>query len=619
MAAAAAACVFLTLLASLSAVDRVPAIVLAGLLALAVVSAARPGNALLALAVAVPIAAWLGRQWNPTVAWPEALVVAFCTGYCVRAAVGPPREADPLDPPVFLAAAVVIASLASQLAIDAWRFGGAAVRTDLAELTTSGYFVTAVAADPLDAAMRLLESLVLLRAAATAAGRTPEFARRLIMAAVAGASAAAALNLARLWEAASRLESPLTAFADYLLTHRLNIHYADLNAAGSYFVLMLFAALGLTLARTSRGWWTAVFVIASALWVSGSRMAMIVGVLAVLLPAGARMMRVSRLGRPRVIFAGAAMGLLLIAAAAAYSMPRRGNQQSAATATQVRIELARTSLRMTASNPWSGVGIGRYYARSGEFSSPELLRLFPPAIHENAHNNFLQLLAELGVFGFAAIVWLLWSAARSITRLLAADPHDSIRWGLVTGLLAFVLSWLGGHPLLLDEPAFAFWLLLGAATGWGMSVATIRPARPMARITAVLVVLVSMAIPVQVIRQRADFDLEHRGVGLSPWQSEVDGIRYRLAGSTSSVFVPSDARLLTVPLRSVSTTPELRVEIRLDGRPADVVNVVSDRWHYLRIGMLREGDAPRFRRLEFRTAPSSGAAPVLMIGKVEPR
>ena len=95
--------------------------------------------------------------------------------------------------------------------------------------------------------------------------------------------------------------------------------------------------------------------------------------------------------------------LALLAAAAAYAIPERGNQRSAITAANVRWELARTSLRMTASNPAFGVGIGRFYSRSGEFSSPELLESFPPAIHENAHNNFLQILAELGIVGFAVV------------------------------------------------------------------------------------------------------------------------------------------------------------------------------------------------------------------------
>jgi O-antigen ligase len=617
--AAVAACAFLTLLASLARVDQVPPLVPAGLLALAILAAARPEQALIALAAGVPVASWLGRQWNPSVAWPEALVVAFCAGYCARAAVAPPRKPDPLDPPVFLAAAVVVASLASQIAIDSWRFGGASTRAELVRVIASGYFLNAASSDPIDAAMRLIESLVLLRAAASIAQRTPGFAVRLTGWAVASAALAAALNLLRLWEGAARLEAPVPAFIRYFMTERLNVHYGDVNAAGSYFVLTLFAALALALAPKGRRWWLPAALIATSVWITSSRMAMMVAVLAMLLPAGAQAMRIRR-GRLRTtIIAGAALGLAIVAGAAANWLPERGNQQSALAATQVRLELARTSLHMTAASPWFGVGIGRYYSRSGEFSSAELLRLFPPAIHENAHNNFLQILAELGIVGWAAVLWLLWTAARQIARLLAADARDPLRWLLATGLLAFVLSWLGGHPLLIDEPAFTFWLLLGAASGWGASLSSGPPARPSAWTAGLLVLLIAASAPVRVVHQRADFDLEHRGVGLSPWQPEVEGIRYRLAASPSSVFVPSDARVLVVPLRSVSTAPEVQVEIRLDGRPADVVNIASNRWHQLRIQMPQDREAPRFRRLEFRTTPSSEATPVLMIGKVEPR
>jgi hypothetical protein len=346
---------------------------------------------------------------------------------------------------------------------------------------------------------------------------------------------------------------------------------------------------------------------------------MIVAALALLLPAGVLAMRIRGVAVRRTVLVGSAAVLAIAAGVAAYALPQRGNQQSALAATRVRVEMAATSLRMTASSPVFGVGIGRYYSRSGEFSSPELLQIFPPAVHENAHNNFLQFLAELGIVGLAAILWLLWSCARLIAPLVAAAPADPVRWGLVTGLVSFVLSWLGGHPLLLDEPALTFWLLLGVACGWGARYLPPPRQTPAMRVAAILALLVAVSVPLQVLHQRAAFDLEHRGIGLSPWQSALDGVRYRLAGAQSSVFVPASAQVAIIPLRSVALAPELRVELRLDGRPADVVTIVSDRWHYLRLRMAGDASGPRFKRLDLRVTPDSGDAPVLMIGKVEPR
>jgi hypothetical protein len=78
--------------------------------------------------------------------------------------------------------------------------------------------------------------------------------------------------------------------------------------------------------------------------------------------------------------------------------------------------------------------------------------------------------------------------------------------------------------------------------------------------------------------------------------------------------------MVVVPLRTITTLTNIRLELMLDGRPADVVIVPSDRWHYLRLALPRDRDAPRFRRLDFRVADAPpGIESVLMIGKVEPK
>jgi hypothetical protein len=142
------------------------------------------------------------------------------------------------------------------------------------------------------------------------------------------------------------------------------------------------------------------------------------------------------------------------------------------------------------------------------------------------------------------------------------------------------------------------------------------------------VLLIAASVPVRADRQKADFNLEHRGVGLSTWRDAIEDVRYRLAGASSSVFLPADAQMVVIPVRAVGRA-DIRLELRLDGRPADVVVVPSDRWHYLRLALPRDSSGPRFRRLDLlvtRGRPSSsgsnaplGDESVLMIGKVEPK
>ena len=282
--AALAAALLLTLLLSLASFDPGSVLTMAALIALVILAARYPATALLVLATLIPVASWLGRRWNGSVAWAEALVIAFAAGYCARQATNSRDNRTELDLPLLAVAAVVVASMIVQFLVDAWRVGGAAVRADLWWLVTRDYLLNASSGGPIDAAMRLLESLVLVRAAATAARADTAFGSLMVKAFVFGAAAAGVISIMRLWEGAMRLGSPIAAFARYLLSQRFNAHYGDLNAAGSYYIMATFPALGLFRANGAR-WGVAALSIAIALWITGSRMALVAGVFALIVPA----------------------------------------------------------------------------------------------------------------------------------------------------------------------------------------------------------------------------------------------------------------------------------------------------------------------------------------------
>jgi hypothetical protein len=137
---------------------------------------------------------------------------------------------------------------------------------------------------------------------------------------------------------------------------------------------------------------------------------------------------------------------------------------------------------------------------------------------------------------------------------------------------------------------------------------------------AILAVAVGISIPIRAAQERGESNLEHRGIGLSNWHDEIEGTRYRRAKAVSSVFIPSDTSAVTIPLRVIQPAEELRVELWLDGRPADVVRVRANAWLNLQLLIPPRSGAPRFRRLEFRVTDGSlGDRDVLMIGKVQPR
>ena len=79
---------------------------------------------------------------------------------------------------------------------------------------------------------------------------------------------------------------------------------------------------------------------------------------------------------------------------------------------------------------------------------------------ENAHNNFAQIAGELGLVGLlsflAVLVMSLWRGDRNVVHTMLVMP-------VLLGLSAFILTWLGGHPLLVAEVAYPFWITLGVA------------------------------------------------------------------------------------------------------------------------------------------------------------
>lgn len=598
---------------------------LAGLLPLAALAAWRIDIALLVLAATVPIVRFAGGLLG-SAAWPEMLALAVIAGWFCRRTIAADRLHSDLDAPLAVTAAVIVSSLFVVTTLMQWRLTGFLVPTTWLTAYAQGYFLMESSGDAVDTAMRLLETLVLLRAAASVATEQPRWVARLAAALVGGAAAAAAINVGSLWTAApgQGLSSVLRQF----LSARVNVPYPDLNAAGSFFVMTLAPAIGLALGCRRRALATmAAVVIAAGLWVSGSRTAVMAGLLALALPLGwrSRGWRVQTLRRAHV----AAAALLVVAAVStAYLLPHRETQRSANEAAKVRYELARSGLQMLATAPVFGVGIGNYFNLSGQFASKELLALFPPARRENAHNNYIQILAELGLAGFGACLWLAAVSARPLVRLLSEEVGEDerrLRWGMAIGIVAFAITCLGGHPLLIDEPAFSLAMLYGAAVGLGTPAAAVAGARittphrsQAARIAAAIVIALVAAVPLRWYSARAAMDLSELAFGLTGWYTGRDGVAYRLAGTSSVLYVPATYRAITIPLRATHPHEEVALEIRVDRVTVQERRIRTDDWQLVRLALPPQRGSSRFRRLDLEVTTRAQTPRVLFIGRITP-
>jgi O-antigen ligase len=630
-----AAALFATILSSLVHVDYVGLSAELLLLLVVIVAAVRPDIAMLLVVAATPVAWYLASQfWNSAVAWPEAIVCAILTGVSLNAVRARDRRRPlPLavSAPAVLFGAVVVASLIASLGIKALRLGPGFTDAVVIHLTRE-YFIDLLGFPGLHAGILLLEGLLLFAAAARmAADRADDdrFLRRMAAAAAASATLAAALNVARLLRAAGRGELFWASLIELSDKVRWNVHYRDFNAAGSYFVMALLLAAALAVAaRGSRRliWLSSAALIAIALWLTSSRVAVLAGGLAagVVLLIG----EMSR-GRARALRAiGVATAGFLLLVVVAITLPQRGTQKSSLLAADVRMGLIRTGANMIASRPAFGIGLGEFYQRSGAFSSPELIAKFPAAVHENAHNNFVQVAAELGVAAGVLFAWLIGAALVAIARRAVTtedtaprDPRiprpvtDPRMPRLLTlaALVAFALTCLGGHPLLVPEPGYVFWTLLGAAAG---SAAPLGPARSRLRwLVPIGLVAITLTLPWRVRATTQDAELEHVGIGVSSaWQTSPDDIKYREAQGRASLFVlAGDANRFSVyPLAD----RPLRLEMKLGGRVADVVTLAPRQWNNLIIPARSEVPGARYTRLDLRLVDADQTA--IWITKVQP-
>ena len=284
------------------------------------------------------------------------------------------------------------------------------------------YFAVVPELGPILAAAMFLEGLALFVIVAAIIGSSRARLTRLISMAVAGAAGAAALNVSRLVTAAVATGDGWGAVIRLARTTRINMEYADVNAAGSYFAMLLCLAVGLTLMTTRRA------RIAGGRRRAGDRGRTVVDEFARCdrrRPGGGRAVshrdvRTQRgLGTPtgrsrrraggpirahrrrsgsrhRGALFGIA-GLTVATLIVVLFLPNRLIGGNATAAAEIRRDMAVVSWRLLARNPAFGVGIGQSYELSGD----EMLRLPVGRIYirQNAHNNFLQILAELGVVG----------------------------------------------------------------------------------------------------------------------------------------------------------------------------------------------------------------------------
>jgi len=542
-----------------------------------------PGEGLLIAAGLAPLGSLIGVAFDADrFRLTEALVIAFFAGSLLRGwptrdvASAFRRTVEPKPPKyasaaAWLLAAMVVASIAG-VAWQLSRFPGALTST--VRSLAGSYYTTFDRIGIVEGA-KLLEGLGLAAATIVLFRRRPALAVQVPSVLAASAICAAGASVL-LW----RGIGPASILQRYAkIGYRVAAHVGDVNAAGSYFAMALCLALGMSARERGTGraiWLATSAACAAGLWMSNSRTAFAsIGIVLAMTVVWMATRHWTPLLR-RTVLVVALAGLVASGAVRARMLERDPDFRGA----DFRVQFVETSLRAIAAHPLFGIGVGRYYPESHLFLSPQLAWTYGT---ENAHNNFLQIASEMGIVGFGLFgLWIAGGIA-SASRALAIAPHDWRLVGALAGVVTFLATCLTGHPLLVREVAFPFWVQFGLVAALGSSTvlnadagrtgAAIEHAPRRARsalwtAAAALGVLVLISRPVIALREPLAPPASAAVDGFYGWETGADGVRFRWSEKYASVFVPADVTRVEIPVRipkeGRGQTP-MGIDVTVDG------------------------------------------------------
>jgi len=130
----------------------------------------------------------------------------------------------------------------------------------------------------------------------------------------------------------------------------------------------------------------------------------------------------------------------------------------------IRVYLWGSTFRMVKDHPILGVGAGNFKVIYPLYRSAKVRETIPKGVkYSKAHNDFLQIWAEMGTLGLICFLWILFSLAPRVLYPLPerTGPSAHISLGLSAGIIALLVQAFFNPLLYVPASGMGFWTLLG--------------------------------------------------------------------------------------------------------------------------------------------------------------
>ncbi|GAB4114415.1 MAG: hypothetical protein Kow00103_08140 [Candidatus Caldatribacteriota bacterium] len=135
---------------------------------------------------------------------------------------------------------------------------------------------------------------------------------------------------------------------------------------------------------------------------------------------------------------------------------------------KARLATWKSALIMIKERPWLGLGIGTFKYNSLRYIAKFLEQgenrsFYPALISTEAHNEYLQFWAEIGIFGLLIFIWIIVSYFKYCLKMIKKiedEAAQGILIGMIGAVVAILVDSIFGFPLHLPASVSLFWLII---------------------------------------------------------------------------------------------------------------------------------------------------------------